>query len=194
LKASQALERGNTMNRFKGLLGVAVAVVLLAGSVAPALAGPPPWAGPRPEETIVDLASGNPDFSILVAALTETGLAGALDGKGQFTVFAPTNAAFAALADELGLSVGDLVDFLLDNPEYLQDVLLYHVAPGRRNSNAVLGSKQINTLYGEFLYQDGGVLTDQVGREVNLVGSAIDIQASNGTIHVIDNVLLPYLP
>jgi uncharacterized surface protein with fasciclin (FAS1) repeats len=180
------------MNRFKILLPVA-ALVFLLGSVAPAFAaGPPPWAGPRPEETIVDVAVGNPDFSILVAALTETGLAEALDGKGQFTVFAPTNAAFEALAAELGLSLGELVDFLLANPEYLEDVLLYHVAPGRRNSNAVLGSKRINTLQGKFLYQDGGVLTDQVGREVGIV--ATDIPASNGIIHVIDDVVLPYLP
>jgi uncharacterized surface protein with fasciclin (FAS1) repeats len=181
------------MNRFKVVLPVLAAVVLLAGSVAPAFAaGPPPFAGPRPEETIVDVAAGNPDFSILVTALTETGLAGALDGKGQFTVFAPTNAAFEALAAELGLSLGELVDFLLANPEYLEDVLLYHVAPGRRNSNAVLGSKRINTLQGGFLYQDGSVLTDQVEREVGIV--ATDITTSNGIIHVLDNVVLPYLP
>jgi uncharacterized surface protein with fasciclin (FAS1) repeats len=180
------------MSRSKVLVAVAAAVVLVAGSVAPAFAGPPPWAGPPPEETIVDVASGDPNFSILVTALTETGLAGALDGKGQFTVFAPTNAAFEDLAGELGLSLGGLVDFLLANPEYLEEVLLYHVAPGRRNSNAVLGSERINTLQGSFLYQESGVLTDQVGREVDIV--ATDIKASNGIIHVIDDVVLPKLP
>jgi uncharacterized surface protein with fasciclin (FAS1) repeats len=107
-------------------------------------------------------------------------------------VFAPTDAAFEALAYELKLSVGELVDFLLANPEYLEDVLLYHVSPGRRNSNAVLGSQRLNTLQGGFLYQDGGVLTDQVEREVGIV--ALDITASNGIIHVIDNVVLPYPP
>jgi uncharacterized surface protein with fasciclin (FAS1) repeats len=189
------------MNKFKRLLPVLVSVVLLAGSAAPAFAaGPPPFAGPPPKETIVDVASGDPNFTILVAALTEAGLAEALDGKGQFTVFAPTNAAFEAVAKDLEeagypiFSVGDLVAFLLlpENADYLKDVLLYHVAPGRRNSNAVLGSERINTLQGGFLYQDGGVLTDQVEREIGII--ATDITAANGIIHVINNVVLPYLP
>jgi uncharacterized surface protein with fasciclin (FAS1) repeats len=181
------------MNRFKMLLPVLVAVVVLAGSAAPAFAaGPPPFAGPPPAETIVDVASSSEDFSILVFALGATGLDSALDGEGQFTVFAPTNAAFEAAAADLGFTLDQLVGLLVANPEYLEDVLLYHVAPGRRTSNAVIGSERINTLQGGFLYQEGGVLTDQVGREVGIV--LTDVTASNGIIHVIDNVVLPYLP
>jgi len=190
------------MKAFKSVLPVLVAVVLVAGSAVPAFAaGPPPFAGPRPAETIVEVAvaaNTDPDspyyeqLDTLIAAVIAADLDEALSGRRQFTVFAPTDAAFEALADELGLSPGGLVDLLLASPEYLEDVLLYHVAPGRRNSRAVLGSKQINTLYGGFIEQEGGVLTDQLGRDVGIV--ATDITASNGVIHVIDNVLVPYLP
>ena len=180
------------MKKLRIALPILLAVVLLAGSAAPVFAGPPPFAGRRPAKTIVDVASTDPQFSILVTALTETGLASVLDGRGQFTVFAPTNAAFEAAAADLGLTLGELVDLLLANPDYLTDVLLYHVVRGRRNSRAVLGSRRIRTLQGGVLYQSGGVLTDQVGRQVAIV--ATNIRASNGLIHVIDNVVLPYLP
>jgi uncharacterized surface protein with fasciclin (FAS1) repeats len=181
------------MNRFKRLLPGLVAVALLAGSAAPAFAaGPPPFAGPPPEETIYEVAKGNSSFSILVFALEATGLDSALDGKGQFVVFAPTDAAFEAAAEDLELSLDELLDLLVNNPDYLTEVLLYHVARGRLNSNAVLGSDEISTLQGGVLYQSGGVLTDQLGREVTIVDT--DITASNGIIHVINNVVLPYLP
>jgi uncharacterized surface protein with fasciclin (FAS1) repeats len=180
------------MNRFKKVLPVLVALVLLARSAAPALAGPPPWAGPPPEETIVDVAIANGGFSILVSTLQATGLDSTLDGRGQFMVFAPPDTAFEAAAADLDITPAELWDFLVKNPDVLTDILLYHVAPGRRNSNAVLGSEQINTLYGAFLYQDGGVLTDQLGREVEI--TATNIMASNGVIHVINNVVLPYNP
>jgi uncharacterized surface protein with fasciclin (FAS1) repeats len=77
----------------------------------------------------------------------------------------------------------------LSNQELVTEVLLYHVARGNRNSNAVLGSSRIRTLQRGFLFQDGGVLTDANGRSANII--ATDIKASNGVIHVIDRVVLP---
>ena len=115
-----------------------------------------------------------------------------LNGRGQRTVFAPNDDAFEAAAADLGLTRQALLDLLAADPGYLTEVLLYHVAPGRRDSTAVLASKQIRTLLREFLLQNGGTLTDELGREVGIID--VDIMASNGIIHVLDNVVLPSLP
>ncbi len=134
------------------------------------------------------------EFDILIAAVSATPrVAKLLDARGQRTVFAPTDDAFAALADELGLTVDELVDFLLDNPRYLKNVLKYHIARGRLYAEDVLEKYWINTyLWGRcgFLRQDGGVLTDNLGRDANII--VTDVEASNGVIHVIDAVVLPY--
>jgi transforming growth factor-beta-induced protein len=166
-----------------------VSILLIAvfafGSFAPAA-----QAAPK-ENTIVDIAlaanQASGEFSILIAALqaADPAVLRTLDGKGQFTVFAPTDAAFVALLGELGLTA----DQLLSNQALVTQVLLYHVARGNRNSDAVLGASRIRTLNGSFLFQSGGVLTDANGRTANIV--ATDIRASNGVIHVIDRVVLP---
>lgn len=166
-----------------------ISVLLIAmfaiGAYAPAAQAAPKG------NTIVDVAlaanAQNGEFSILIAALqaADPAILKTLSGKGQFTVFAPTDAAFGSLLQELGLTA----DQLLSNQELVTKVLLYHVARGNRNSNAVLGSSRIRTLQGEFLFQDGGILTDTKGRTANIV--ATDIKASNGVIHVIDHVVLP---
>jgi uncharacterized surface protein with fasciclin (FAS1) repeats len=142
--------------------------------------------------TIYEIASGLEDFSILTFALEATGLDDVLDGKGQYTVFAPNDEAFDAAAADLGLTIEELVNLLVANPAYLTEVLVYHVAPGRRDSANVLASTKIRTLQGGFLKQSGGTLTDNVGRDVNII--QVDIMASNGIIHVLDNVVLPSLP
>jgi uncharacterized surface protein with fasciclin (FAS1) repeats len=153
-------------------------------------------ASPRP--TIVDIAVSNPDinndgegdFDILVAAVlaADPAVLSTLSGKGQFTVFAPTDDAFALAFAELGVTPQEV----LANSEFLTDVLLYHVARGRLNANAVLNSDRIRTLQGNFLLQDSGILTDTVGRQANII--VTNIRASNGIIHVIDAVVLPYAP
>lgn len=126
-------------------------------------------------------------FDVLLAAVgaADPVVATALSTRGQLTVFAPTDTAFEALLAELGVSA----EVLLGETELLTDVLLYHVAHGRQPSNAVLGKSQIRMLKGGFVYQSGGKLTDNNGREVGFV--VTDIPASNGVIHVIDTVLLP---
>lgn len=164
----------------------ALALVLIHMTPATATAQRPA------EPTIVGIASGDPgNFSTLVAAVVKADLVGTLDGRRQFTVFAPTNDAFDAAAevvlgdDFTGL---DLVDVL--DTETLQKILLYHVSPGARSSQSILPAQRIRTVSGGFLFVDGLTL---VGNEssANLVPSLIDIPARNGIIHVIDFVLLP---
>lgn len=168
----------------KKIAPVVLVAALLATIVVPAMAAPP---GP----TIIDVATAinqeTGEFSILILALgaADPAVFDTLNGNGQFTVFAPTDAAFVSLLQELGISAEDL----LGDQELVTKVLLYHVARGRRYSDTVLDSSRIRTLQRGFLFQDGGVLTDAQGRTANIV--AVDVEAANGIIHVIDRVVLP---
>jgi transforming growth factor-beta-induced protein len=136
---------------------------------------------------IVDIASANPDFSTLVAALTKADLVSSLQGNGPFTVFAPTNAAFTELFADLGVSgLDDL------SAEALKPILLYHVL-GVKVLSSGLTDGYVNTL-------SSGPDQTKISLEVNkqnvkLNGSATitaaDFLASNGVIHVLDKVLLP---
>ena len=127
------------------------------------------------------------EFDTLIAALSAADpfVLATLSRKGQFTVFAPTDGAFA----ELNLDPGNVVTLPQD---FLTNVLLYHVAPGRRYSDDVLDAYRIRTLFKSFVFQNGGSLFDILGREINFV--ATDVEASNGVIHAIDRVMLPYAP
>lgn len=139
---------------------------------------------------IVDIAAGDARFSTLVAAVSAAGLAETLAGPGPFTVYAPINAAFAALPD-------GTVDTLLkpENRQQLTDILLYHV-DDRKLSAAMIpqGSnyfKPVLTSERLCITKDrGGVsIADGSGAVANVV--IADIEADNGVIHVIDKVLLP---
>jgi uncharacterized surface protein with fasciclin (FAS1) repeats len=140
-----------------------------------------------PAQTIVDIAAGNPDFSTLVAAVQAAGLAETLSGPGPFTVFAPTNAAFAALPE------GTLDSLLLpENKDQLTQILTYHVVAGK-------------VMAADVPPADAGVATSTVaGLDLSVRAEAdgsvkvneatvttADIEASNGVIHVIDTVVLP---
>ncbi len=144
----------------------------------------------RPE-TVVDIATGNDDFSILVAALTRedlsTDFVTALSGEGPFTVFAPTNAAFAALLDELGASSLDDIDAAT-----LEAVLQMHVLSGKVMSSDLSEGLTAETLLGQelmFSLEGGAKIIDPNGRISNI--TAADIEAQNGVVHVIDTVILP---
>lgn len=171
------------------LLIVAVAV----GAFAPAVSAASPDRKKK-GKTIVDVAiaenAKSGEFSVLIAALKAADpiVLRTLNGKGQFTVFAPTDAAFASLLDELDLTA----EQLLSNKKLVTNVLIYHVALGKFNAKKVLASSQIKMADGRFLSQSGGVLTDENGRAATIV--AVDIKASNGFIHVIDKVVLPKNP
>ncbi|MEY4401856.1 MAG: hypothetical protein RL072_1721 [Actinomycetota bacterium] len=130
---------------------------------------------------IVAVASGNPDFSTLVAAIQAAGLVETLQGAGPFTVFAPTNAAFDALPEGL------LEKLLLpENVAVLTAILTYHVVPGQVMSTDVTAG-DVATVEGSTIAitTDGGVKVNGA----NVV--AVDVAASNGVIHVIDQVIVP---
>jgi uncharacterized surface protein with fasciclin (FAS1) repeats len=130
---------------------------------------------------IVAVASGNPDFSTLVAAIQAAGLVETLQGTGPFTVFAPTNAAFEALP------AGLLEKLLLpENVAALTAILTYHVVAGQVMSTDVTAG-DVATVEGSTIAitTDGGVKVNGA----NVV--AVDVGASNGVIHVIDAVIVP---
>jgi transforming growth factor-beta-induced protein len=163
-------------------------LALLAATGALVLGlGAQPVAARAPGSTIVETAvavnAANGEFDYLIQAVVRAGLADTLNGNRQFTVFAPTDAAFQALFDALG------VDGIADIPvDTLRAVLLYHVAPGERFSGDVVSSDRIRTVSKGFLFPSvhgGGAYVN----EARIV--AADIDVSNGVIHVIDAVLLP---
>ncbi len=138
---------------------------------------------------IVEVAAANPDFSILVEAVTAADLVDELSGSGPLTVFAPTNDAFALLLTELGVTKAEL----LANKPLLTAVLTYHVVPAKVLKADVPLGKAISTVQGDIFKVDAVdadiVITDGRNRTSNV--SATDVIASNGVIHVIDKVLLP---
>jgi len=138
------------------------------------------------DKTIVETAQSIPDFSILVEAVVAAGLVDTLSSAGPFTVFAPTNAAFADLLTELGVTKAQL---LADKP-LLTAVLTYHVLGARALKADIVPGTQPATVQGEtFSISAALVVTDQRMRTANIV--AADVFASNGVIHVIDRVILP---
>jgi transforming growth factor-beta-induced protein len=179
--------------RLSSLIIVFALVLAACAPAAPAepteMPMPEPTAVPTeepsavPSNTIVDIAVGNPDFSTLVAALGAADLVDALSGEGPFTVFAPTNEAFAALPE------GTLDELLLpENKQKLTDILLYHVVSGSVLAADVVTLSEAETLLG----QNVAITVDMdkvMVNEANVV--ATDIIADNGVIHVIDSVILP---
>ena len=141
---------------------------------------------------IVQMAELNPAFSILVEAVVTANLAGTLSSPGPFTVFAPTDTAFAAALTELSISKAAL----LANPN-LGSVLLYHVVPGDLRAADVIALPKpavvATALTGASFTVDMNLaITDALSRVAML--AATDVVASNGVIHVIDKVLLPVAP
>ncbi|MDH3498909.1 MAG: fasciclin domain-containing protein [Acidimicrobiia bacterium] len=131
--------------------------------------------------TIVDIAIASDDFNSMVEAVVAADLVDALSAKGPFTVFAPTDEAFAALLDTLGLDSASEIDV-----DVLTQVLLYHVVEGKLLAADVLAADTLTTLQGS------AIVVDAENVKVNDAGIiATDIVASNGVIHVIDAVLLP---
>ena len=152
-----------------------VAAIGLAGLVSAC--------APMGGDDIVDIAAGNEDFSTLVAAVTAAGLVDTLKSEGPFTVFAPTNAAFAALP-------AGTVESLLEeeNRDQLVKILTYHVVPGAITSDQLAGQcLNVETVQGQTVHVNG---TSGVKVNDSTVVLA-DVIASNGVIHAIDKVLLP---
>lgn len=145
--------------------------------------------------TIVDVASGNPQFSTLVTAVNAADLGATLSGPGPYTVFAPDDAAFAKLP------AGTLDNLTMpENKQALADILTYHVVSGDVSAQALTqmisdagGTAELTTVNGATLTAmvEGGnvVLTDAAGNTSTV--TATDVDASNGVIHVIDTVVMP---
>ncbi len=158
------------MNKARSfLVAVALMVAMVFSSVA------------AQSQSIVEIAAGNEDFSTLVSLVQAAGLVEVLSGEGPFTVFAPTNEAFAAIPSFV-------VDYLLANTDVLTEILTYHVVAGKVMSSDV-AEGSVQTVNGDSIrvtLMDGAVKLDSVATVV-----AADIEASNGVIHVIDTVILP---
>jgi uncharacterized surface protein with fasciclin (FAS1) repeats len=163
-----------TMNKMlkSVAMATAVTVTLLAGGVAQAA-----------DRNIVETAVAAGSFTTLAKALQAAGLVDTLTGKGPFTVFAPTDEAFAKLPE------GTLEELLKpENKAKLVAILTYHVVPGKVMASDVVSLTSAKTVNGQELsitVKDGGVMID------NAHVVKTDIATSNGVIHVIDTVLLP---
>ncbi len=148
-------------------------------AIAAALTHDEPTSGDS--ASIVGIASATDDLSTLVSLVSSAGLAETLDTGGPFTVFAPTNSAFGKLPERA-------VNIIVSNPDILSSVLTYHVVGDELFAEDVLAQRRIDTLQGESLM----VRTFAGEPYVNFSKIvATDIEASNGVVHLIDNVLVP---
>ena len=177
---------------------VALATVMALGATAGVAAMTNPMVGGAamyPTKNIVENAVNSKDHTTLVAAVKAAGLVDTLQGAGPFTVFAPTNAAFAKLP-------AGTVDTLLkpENKDQLTAVLTYHVVPGRITANDIamkaranMGKATYKTVQGEDLtfMQSGNAwwVIDAKGDKAKI--TIANVMQSNGVIHVIDTVMLP---
>ena len=153
-----------------------------ASSATASSAGKPAIDSPlRVHGTIVDVAVSNPAFSTLVAALTAADLVTTLQGPGPFTVFAPTNEAFAQVPPAV-------LNLLLSDKKALTDVLLYHVTGGSKYLSKAFQTRDIKTVQGQ------EVFAEREGNRLSVNNSKVKgrpIVTDNGIIYVIDSVLLP---
>jgi len=157
--------------------------IILAGVLFVFLSTTALIAGSQPKMDIVDTAVSAGSFNTLVAAVQAAGLAETLKGEGPFTVFAPTDDAFAKLPD------GTLDDLLKpENKDKLTAILTYHVVPGKVMAKDVMTMKEAETVNGQsvMVSMDADTVMIDNAKVVNA-----DIECSNGVIHVIDTVILP---
>lgn len=176
--------------RLKSIALIMTAAMVLAACDKDETDDMTPTPTPMPQEkNIVETAQSLPQFSILVDAVVKAGLADALSADGPFTVFAPTNDAFNALFDQLG--VNGVEDLTADQ---LTPILLYHVV-GAKVMAADVTTGYVSTLNTSAPGNNSVLLFADASNGVQLNGStnvtATDVEASNGVIHVIDKVLLP---
>jgi transforming growth factor-beta-induced protein len=159
-------------------------VVAACGSTTEEAAAPASSPSPSmAQQDIVDTAVAAGDFTTLVTAVQQAGLEETLRGDGPFTVFAPTDAAFAAVPKET-------LDALLADPKgALTDVLTYHVVPGKVMSTDLSDGMQAETVNGQPL--DISVAEDGTVKVNGATVTTADIETANGVIHVIDTVLVP---
>lgn len=145
-----------------------------------------PMADAMPTQTIAEIAAGNENLTILTAALKAAGLDTMLMEDTKYTVFAPTDDAFAPVLEKLGVTKEEL----LANTELLKKVLPYHVVPMEVKAADIPYGTDIKTANGATIsISDANVITDATGGTANITGT--DIMATNGVVHTIDAVLMP---
>ncbi len=172
-------------NRVRNLAATVALVALSAPAAAEAASGP--------ENTLIDLAvqlnapgsefEGAFDTLLAAVLVADTAVLNKLNNFGQHTVFAPTDDAFAAL----GIDASNIATV---DQAALTQILLYHIAQGRLNANAVLARERIKMSNNERVEQSGGVLTDVTGGQATII--VTDQRAENGIVHAIDAVILPF--
>ena len=175
------------MKRITIALAVALVAALAIFSAACGDEETTTAASPTPSETmaaqdIVATATAAGQFTTLTAALQAAGLVETLQGEGPFTVFAPDDAAFGALP------AGTVDELLKDPTGDLTTILTYHVVPGNYPSSELTDGMKLTTVQGEDItitIKDGGVYANDA------MVTTPDITTSNGTIHVVDGVLMP---
>jgi transforming growth factor-beta-induced protein len=175
------------LRRCARVMYLVLAAMVLLASTASAVAAP---RGPSIVDVAIAVNSSGPyagQFDTLIAAVlaANPAVVETLSGNGQFTVFAPTDDAFA----QLGLTP-ETIEALPQDA--LTQILLYHVVRGRRYAEDVLASDRLRTLQRSFLEQSNGTLIDKLDRSANII--VTDVEASNGVIHAIDSVVLPFQP
>jgi len=175
MKMSSKIARAVAALAVVGSVGTASIAVSGAQSTAPATTAP------AASQNIVEIAASNPDFSTLVSAVTAAGLGSTLSGTGPFTVFAPTNEAFAKIPP------AQLQAILADKAQ-LTKILTFHVIPAKVLAGDLKKKQNVATV-------EGATVKIRKSKMGATIGDAkitqTDIPASNGVIHVIDTVLLP---
>jgi len=171
------------MSRLARLLAVAAAGLLVVQPLRVEAAKP--GSNTIAEIVVASTQASEPQFTLLLAALEYTGLTSTFTGKTPYTVFAPTDAAFVALLNDLQVNSLAAIDAKL-GAGTVAKVLLYHVTRGVRLSQSVVNAKQIEMVNGQKAAVNGATIEG-----ANIIGA--DIRASNGVVHVIDKVILPTL-
>ena len=158
--------------------------------VEPAVEEPMVEADPMAEtmgtQSIAEIAAANPNLTVLTAALQAAGLDTMMMDAGTYTVFAPTDDAFAPVLEKLGVTKEEL----LANTDLLKKILPYHVVPMVVKAADIPYGTDVATVNGATInISDANVITDATGGTANITGT--DIMATNGVIHTIDAVLMP---
>jgi uncharacterized surface protein with fasciclin (FAS1) repeats len=172
------------MRPLRTITALAATTAVSVAAVGSTASARPPAEAARASQSqdIVQTAVAAGQFKTLAALLKQAGLAGTLQGKGPYTVFAPTDAAFAKVPKATLQALGQ-------DKAKLRSVLLYHVAKGRLDAAKVTKRSSVKTLNGQSVrirVSDGGTVTVGGARVIKA-----DVKASNGVIHVINKVLIP---
>jgi uncharacterized surface protein with fasciclin (FAS1) repeats len=174
-----------------GTLAISIAGLSACNNMMPnksATMKAPMHSQPMAKMNVVQIAQSNPNFSILVEAVQAAGLAGMLsDPNAHYTVFAPTNAAFAQALQETGMTKAQL----FANKPLLTKILGYHVVSGDMAMYAkdVKPGNVMTASNDTLMVTPKGMLMDEMGRTTNIIKT--DLAATNGVVHVIDRVLMP---